>query len=262
MPRYAITRCPTPVLITPHFRLCFGGGNGAVLPLDEQKLLRPIEIVLFPKSKVELLEKLPHSSIWRIRTNEHSCPKSLYIDERFVKPVENASERERLLPPVSTLLNILKAHIGIRYIWGGNWPKGIPQLLQWYKPTVKNLDALVRDTWQLKGVDCSGLLYFASNGFTPRNTVDLVSFGKGLLIEGKSIDEIVKSVAPLDIIVWQGHVVLILDSETAIESKVEAGVVASPLKERLQEIMRGRKPVNSYKTEESSFVLRRWHPEI
>ena len=260
MSRYAVARFPTPVLTAPAFALCFGG---ACPPLDKEQLLRPVEIILFPNSKIQLVEHIDSSWIWRICTKEHPCTKELYIDERFVAFVdEQCPERVQTLPSIDTMIKNLLDLIGNRYIWGGNWPEGIPQLLEWYNPTVKDtfLNPLIQDTWQLKGVDCSGLLYFAANGCTPRNTSELVDWGEPILVAGKKIDALIDCLLPLDLIVWKGHVIIVLDTQTAIESKEGIGVVTTALDKRLEEIFATRKPFDSYTPKEPSFVVRRWHP--
>ena len=261
MIRYAIAKYPTPVLSTPDFQMCFGGVEKNSLPLDSQQLLRPIETVLFPNSKIELLNKVANQHIWQIQTQEYPFPNPLYIDERFVAFVNKTfPERKCGLPSLRYISTLLKESIGSRYIWGGNWPQGIPQLFQWYAPSVekKVLSAVIYDTWQLKGVDCSGLLYYASNGYAPRNTDQLVQWGLRVPIEGKGLDAILHSLLPLDLLVWKGHVVIVLDFKNAIESKEGTGVVLSPLKRRLQEILQEKKPVDQYILNEPYFVIRRW----
>ncbi|HPE85225.1 MAG TPA: hypothetical protein PLO43_03500, partial [Chlamydiales bacterium] len=79
------------------------------------------------------------------------------------------------------------------------------------------------------GVDCSGLLYEASYGLTPRNTSELISFG-----EERSLENL----QPLDLLVWKGHVVIVLDPYHTIESRLGKGVVITPLADRLSEIER------------------------
>jgi hypothetical protein len=258
---YAITRFAAPVLNTDNFKACFGGKTGDALALDTQLLLRPVETVLFPYSKVQLLEKRGASPIWRIRTNEYCCEYPIYIDERFVARVP-ASFPERNRPTLTRekILQRLKEQIGARYIWGGNWPQGIPQLLHWYKPSVKkeSLENFVYNTWQLKGVDCSGLLYFACHGSTPRNTSELISWGKGVPIAGKDSAALATLLHPLDLLVWKGHVVIVMDDGTTIESKGEQGVVVSDLKTRLQEILKERHVADAYTSTEPCFVARRW----
>jgi cell wall-associated NlpC family hydrolase len=124
-----------------------------------------------------------------------------------------------------------------------------------------------RNSLILAGLDCSGLLYQASNGWTPRNTSQLISYGQPVAIAGKSAAEIVRQLEPLDLIVWNGHVIIVLDGETVIESRLECGkkgnggVVLTPLRRRLTEIMRVRKPVDSWPQNgklRDVFVVRRW----
>lgn len=258
---FAITRHPTPVLTTSAFKACFGAEDGSSLPLDEQQLLRPVEMILLTHSKVELLEDRGES-IWKIRTLEHPSKEALYVDERFLARVEDSfPERERAVLSKKEILDRLQQQIGVRYIWGGNWPQGVPQMLHWYQPKAKyeTLSPLLLDTWQLKGVDCSGLLYFASDGNTPRNTAELVKWGKGLEIENSGADAIVKKLKPLDLIVWKGHVLICLNSDTLIESRAGVGVITHPAQERLSEILHTRRAVNRYSSKEPCFVVRRFH---
>ena len=258
---YAITHFATPVLNTENFQTCFGGAEGNTLPLDTQQLLRPVETILLPHSKLQLLEKVGTSPIWRIRTSEYESDSPLYIDERFIMPVPASfPERKRLMPTYKEMLRRLEAQIGARYIWGGNWPEGIPQLLCWYKPSIKReaLGELLHDTWQLKGVDCSGLLYFASHGYTPRNTQELVSWGKGVSIAGKTAKAISALLQPLDLIAWRGHVLIALDRHTLIESRGGAGVIVCASQTRLEEILSERKAADGYLAAEPCFVVRRF----
>jgi len=255
----AIARCPTPVLTTAAFCTCFGAADGSSLLLDEEKLLRPVEMVLFPHSKVRLVERAGNK-IWRVSTVEHPNAQDLYVDERLLTQVHPGfPERARRMPSKEQILALLQQQMGARYIWGGNWPQGIPQLLRWYQPTeVKKLSPLFLDTWQLKGVDCSGLLYFATNGSTPRNTSELVSWGEEVSIQGKDNAQIAALLKPLDLIVWKGHVIIALNEETVIESRGGIGVVTRSAKERLAEVMQTRKPLDLYTDAEPCFLLRRW----
>jgi cell wall-associated NlpC family hydrolase len=258
---FAIVQYPTPVLATATFKACFGGTDGSSLLLDEEKLLRPVEMVLLKYSKVQLVKKV-EDRIWQICTLEHPSSQALYIDERFLTRVHASfPERTRRMPPTEQILALLQKQIGARYIWGGNWPQGIPQLLRWYQPRIEidKLAPLLRDTWQLKGFDCSGLLYFATNGSAPRNTSQLITWGQEISIQGKNATQIASAFKPLDLIVWKGHVIIALDSEKMIESRGDAGVVTSFATQRLDEVMQTRKPVDMYTSAEPCFVVRRWY---
>ena len=81
---------------------------------------------------------------------------------------------------------------------------------------------MAEEQWQLTGVDCSGLIYWASNGYTPRNTSWLVDYGTPLDIGGKSLNQIIPMLEPLDIIVWRGHMMVLYDDDHTIESTVSA----------------------------------------
>jgi hypothetical protein len=262
--RYAVTQFPTPVFNIPNVSACFGGDDGNTLPLDGHGLMRTVETVLFPQTKVELLEQVA-PSIWRIRTAEYDYGGDYYIDDRFVQLTPSApANRSISIPTMPTIITRLAKLERTRYVWGGNWPQGINRMSQLYpsRTSLHQLSALVQDTWKLKGVDCSGLFHYVSEGYTARNTSGLIHFGKAVPIEGLGLHEIIGKVNSLDLIVWEGHVVGIFDEKTTIESKVSEGVVKTKLSNRLAEIMKERKPINGWNDSDGPrFVIRRWHPD-
>ena len=71
----------------------------------------------------------------------------------------------------------MEALTGTPYVWGGNWSSGIPEMVHFYPPK-SPLDEKTERYWNLKGIDCSGLLYQTSGGATPRNTSQLIYYGK------------------------------------------------------------------------------------
>ena len=74
-----------------------------------------------------------------------------------------------------------------------------------------------------------------------------------------SAEEISKKLQPLDIIVWSGHVIIVLDNKTTIESTPAEGVHKSDLLARLTSVMEERTPVNDWaSTSGKRFVVRRW----
>jgi hypothetical protein len=259
--KYAVTEFPTPVFNTPDLSFCFGGKDGNTLFLDEKELMRSIETVLFPQSRVELLEHITHTPIWRIQTPEYPYPGSYYIDERFIWKIDSIPDhRISVMPKKQALVQQLKNMKHCRYVWGGNWPKGIELLTQLYPSRAPITNPLIQDTWSLKGLDCSGLPHYLTNGATPRNTSSLVTYGKAVEIEGKNLEEIIASLHSLDFIVWTGHVVWVIDQQWSIESKYPEGLVKFKLKDRLTEILQERKPLNEWQYG-AYFVVRRWHPE-
>jgi len=85
------------------------------------------------------------------------------------------------------------------------------------------VDENLRAKWTLRGVDCSGLLYNAANGLTPRNTFALVTYGTGLNIAWKTPSEIISILKPLDIIAWKGHTMIVLNESEVIQSRADYG---------------------------------------
>jgi cell wall-associated NlpC family hydrolase len=170
------------------------------------------------------------------------------------------AERPRILPPREQILAALEEKAGTRYIWGGNVAAGIKKLAEWYPPA----GPVDSKLWQLAGLDCSGLLYEATGGFTPRNTSELVTYGKGVRIAGRSATEVAAALLPLDLIVWPGHVMIVLGNGRVIESRLvcgkpDEGVRIRPLGEVLQDLLRTKKGVDSPARKGKEFSIRRWY---
>ncbi|MDR2539918.1 MAG: C40 family peptidase [Chlamydiales bacterium] len=246
---------PIPVFNTSEFPNYFKG-KGECIPLDHQGLMKCLETILLPGMSLDPQETLSQD-ILKIKTPNYSG-KELYIHKEFLP---SSSPKKQLgLPSVDEICKTLKNLIGTPYLWGGNWPKGTTKILKLYPPTAKlsSLDSKIQNIWQLKGIDCSGLLYYATNGYTPRNTSDLVNYKEGLEIEHLEKQEILSLLKPLDLIVWKGHVIIVIDKESCIESTPEEGVHLRNLSKRMEEVLEVRKPVNENPSDHS-FVIRYWH---
>ncbi len=195
----------------------------AFLNFDSVGLVREIETILFPGSLLVVHEK--QGSVLEVSTDEYPSVKPLYIDERFVSKCDGGiPPRKKILPNVEEMIQTLISLPKLPYIWGGNLPSGIPELLQYYPPP-KTLSPFEYNYWQLKGVDCSGLLYFITKGFTPRNTSEIL----------KAYPE-VSTLKPLDLIIWEGHMLICLPNNRVIESRQYDGIVLSNLASRLKEV--------------------------
>lgn len=255
------TTYPTPVLNKPDFTHCFRKESAQTLILDDQELMRSVEMILLPGSHLNIVEELPNH-IRKITTPLYPG-ENLYIDERFLKIRLKTPQTHLSLehpPSVDEICKTLRKLQGLPYLWGGNWPKPIKEMLHLY-PSSALLPKKEQKIWQLEGMDCSGLLYYATFGYTPRNTFSLVTYGTALPIKGLQEQELFQMIKPLDLIVWQGHVVIALDNKTLIESTPKEGVHVRNLSERLQEISEKRKPVNQYSSFVPSFIICRWHPK-
>ncbi len=260
--RYAVTQYPTPVFNTPDIHACFGGEDGDSIAVDSNGLLKTVETVLFPNSKIELLERVAQSHVWRIQTGEYSYAGAFYADERFfIQSANIPQNRTKAVPSMPTLIKQLQDMPHCPYIWGGNWPQGINLLPTLYpsKTPISELPPSTQSLWKLKGVDCSGLPYYLTNGYTPRNTSSLIHFGTPVPVEGLNVKSIQERLQDLDFIAWKGHVVWVLSQDLTIESKYPMGLLRSNLCERLEEIMSERTPLDSWK-DGAHFVVRRWHP--
>jgi hypothetical protein len=269
---YGVARSATPVLNSPALSDIFGGADGKSLETDRCGQVRQLEFVALPGTVFRLLGKISGSAttVYRVETDDYPVPEgiSLYVDSRFIElRDERPPARIRTLPSRERIIAALKKAIGSPYVWGGNVPEGINALIGTLYPGEAMLDDQVKRRITLAGVDCSGLLYQATGGWTPRNTSQLVSYGAGVAVAEKDAREIAESLKPLDLVVWGGHVIIVLDRDTAIESRLRCGrpanggVVTTPLQKRLKEIMRNRRPVDAWPAKEKRegiFVVRRW----
>ncbi len=261
-PKFGIAVLYTPVLNTSDFESVFGGANGNRVKLDKRGFIGEMEFIAFPNTVFEILEVIPKDgyNIFRIKTSDYPYNSAdLFIDSRFVKTLDTLpNDRVQTLPNKNEILSKLNSLDGYGYMWGGNYGDGIEQLLEFYQPQ-SELDNSTKDLWCLKGVDCSGLIYQATNGSTPRNTSSLINFGEGLEIAGLSASEIASMLQPLDLIVWSGHVIIVYDENTVIESTGGEGVHKSDLLSRLKSVMKEKTPVNDWgSTSGKRFVIRRW----
>ena len=268
--QYGVAVVSAPVLSTPDFRAVFGGGSGKELKTDRCGQVRELEYIALPGTVFRLLKK-QHSGagdVYQVETDEYTAPANvrLYVAGRFLRlGLDAPSPRSRSLPPREAVVATLMASGGLPYVWGGNVPEGVPELESWFYRGVGVSDS---KRLTLAGLDCSGLLYHATGGWTPRNTSQLIDFGQGVAIAGKSAVEIVSLLQPLDLIVWNGHVVIVLDRQSAIESRLQCGaprsggVVMTELAARIAGIMHTRRPANAWhggEKKQDIFVVRRWY---
>jgi hypothetical protein len=247
--RHAVSQIPTPIYNTPEIPF-----NYLPLKKDNQGRLVEVETIAFPGTKFRCLEQVS-DNIVRIETTEYPSTVPLYVDSRFLKEAHaETSERQRELPSCDSILAWIERRKGLRYFWGGNWETGIPQMLEFY-PFLKHAPPQDRDDAICRGLDCSGLLHQATNGITPRNTPDLVSFGYDLDLHHLPVKQIQDQVKPLDLLVWKGHVIVVKSPATLIESRIQNGVVATNFTDRFLEV------VEMLKEQNKPFYFRRWHPD-
>lgn len=248
--RFFKAKLPTPILSTPNWHDVFGGETGCNLDLNEKGLLHSVETVALPGTKFEVVQQCS-TYIYEIKTTDYRSSCKLFIDVRFTQEVScNTPDRIPHLPRAQEILQKFEEFQGVSYVWGGNYNKGIPEILSYYPPS-KPIEDQIRNIWSFQGVDCSGLLYEVTHGFTPRNTSELVKYGLEIPHKGKKIEEIIVDLKPLDLIVWNGHVIIVFSATTTIQSKEEKGVIFSKIEDSLKIAAEQSAP----------FYIRRWHPD-
>lgn len=259
---YAVAKEPMPVLNSPDFSAVFGGADGMTVKTDASGLIREMEFIALPGTVFDLMGEYDMGSykIFKVECKEYEYNTELFVDSRFLElKKQRPEERFIAIPKREDIYKSLDKAVGNRYCWGGNYNDGIEKLLELYKPK-ENLSGKLKNEWTLSGCDCSGLMYEATGGFTPRNTSKLVDYGMAVEIAGLSAEEISLKLRPLDMIVWDGHVIYVYDEKTSIQSSLsKGGVIKLDLIETLREVMSSRNPVNDYKNSAGSrFVVRRW----
>jgi cell wall-associated NlpC family hydrolase len=274
-PRFAVALYPTPVLNTPDFRSVFGGKDGNTLATDSCGQIRALEFIALPGTpfRIEAVLDGTEFPVYRVRTDDYPYPSrtGYYIDSRFVNTSETPVQpRPRKLPSRNTILARLSSAVGTAYVWGSNRRDGVTETMAFFPPpSGYRLETLTRDRWTLRGLDCSGLLYEATDGYTPRNTSSLVDYGVPVPIAGQDEDGIAGRMRPLDLIVWKGHVMIVYDRNRIIESRLDCGgknggVAFRGLRETLRELLQSRSPLDSWTdgkvNGKKGFVIRRWYP--
>lgn len=240
-----ITTMPTPVYNTAHIPHA-----QPVLERDSQGLIRSVEMIAFRGTKFHCLRKVS-PTVFEVSAKEYPSTTPLYLDSRCVTQVDDDyPERIATVPSSSEMVDQLRSAVGTRYFWGGNQRSGIPELLHLYPHDRQGID---QEDALCRGVDCSGLLYEVTQGGTPRNTSGLVNYGEEVPVDLDQIDAVQQVLQPLDLLVWKGHVVMVLSSDELIESTVEKGVHISSFRARYPQILQHVRLHNK------ELHLRRWY---
>lgn len=266
---YAVAKYDCPVLNTSDFSGVYGGSSGSTLKKSKNGLVKPLEFVAYAGTTFEITDssKDKMSTIYKVRTEEYPIileGTDLFVDARFVELRSSKPEpAKKTCPPRNYIYDYFEKSGSSFYVWGGNNISGVEKMLDFYPPKKKlqsREDSLI---WKIEGVDCSGILYEATKAYTPRNTHQLVEFGEPVEIKSLSSEEIISRIKPLDLIVWKGHIIIVYDNKTTIESSHSAGgVVRKSLNSVLKNIMKSRVPVNKWNDSiPKSFVIRRWFKE-
>lgn len=215
----------TPILNRKDFSYVFGG-YGYGLLLDEKGLLKSLEMIAPSGSYFHVIsihDDLGHA-IYEITFHDYPSKYPLFLDSRFVEKVSKVQIKEKKLPDLDLILDRLKNMISLPYVWGGNVSQGVPEMLDFYPPK-RELTFHEKINWIMQGVDCSGMLYEATEGFFPRNTSDLIKLAIPYRLNDRNIPVLSKELNPLDVVVYKGHVIITFNKNHFIESRAHRGGV-------------------------------------
>ena len=267
--KYAVAKYFTPVLNTSDFESVYGGKDGKTLKREKSGLIKSLEYTAYPGTVFTILEEYSHGdySIYKVYVKEYDIPElniDLYIDSRFVNIYdEKPAERKIEVPTEEQIYEYFDKSNGAIYIWGANTINGVKEMIEFYPPKA-GLSEKEKKEWSIEGLDCSGLLFEATGGYTPRHTRQLVHFGEPVEVQGLSTKEIMNKIEPLDLIVWKGHVIIVYDKGHTIEcSYSSGGVIMKDLKTVLNDLLSKRRIVNKWDDKGGKqFVIRRWKQNL
>ncbi len=201
----------TPIFNTPNFKALLSDGGG----VDGTNHLRILETFLFPKREIILIEEI--GEVVSIQTKDYPWDAQLFTKATFLE--KGVEKPFSAIPPIPLIINRLRNFPKIPYLLGGTIPKSTYMGLLLEGNEFKDRHKV------LFGIDCSGLLYYVTEGNLPRNTSDLLKVGME-----------VQELIPLDLILFKGHVLIYLGEGEVIESREKDGVVISCWEERKKEI--------------------------
>ena len=247
------------------------------LLLDSYNTIDQLDIVLPTGTPVTLIDKVENwkFTYYEARTRDfdawYSGNSAYYLDSRFIEKKDSKpAEVIPVLPDKKTIYNNLLSAVGSLYVWWGSRYQWIPEINDLYPtPSDVQLSENEQKYKILQWTDCSGLLWQATNGYTPRNTRQLLTFWKSVPISWDTINQIIEKVQPLDLIVWAGHVIIVLSDDYVIESlwkeNYEWWAEIVNLQGRLEDIFTRRQPVDEWSEsnlpDKEKFVIRRWFKE-
>ncbi|MBN1633509.1 MAG: hypothetical protein JW917_05015 [Ignavibacteria bacterium] len=251
--KYVSARTYTPVFNIPDIYK-FLSEIEEEIKTDKKGLIPEISYIAPPGEEFEIIGITKQNDHTIFKIKPANSEKTYYIDSRFTERSDGKKNQGEKLSKEEIIRN-LKAMEGYPYEYGGATANGVYKFESMYE--IKGL----REKWKPKGLDCSGLIYQATNGAIPRSSSEIVKYGEGLDIEGKKLDDIIDMLEPLDIIGYPGHVLIVIDKNSVMESSPKKGVRILQTETRIKQLMKDRKPVNDAEGKDKNkiFVVRRWY---
>lgn len=158
----------------------------------------------------------------------------------------------------------------VPYCWGGNWFETI-SLPEDY--VFSQSGGKVEKNYELRGFDCSGLLYFVSDGLLQHSTRRLREYGGGKILwsvgkkDSVSLEDLKKKLVDLklrdtDYIVLIGHVVVWFNGGIIEFRGMDYGCVFTPAEKAAERIMELIEKSRTNEEKDSDVRFVRWHPEL
>lgn len=254
---FAIANSYVPIFNRPDFSYILGGIDGELL-LDHQYLFRPLEMIAF-KGSVFQIEKDLGNYVLEVTTDEYLVRQKLYIDKRFVDLSDKLPPKRLVsIPDKQKVLLKLLSCLNKPYLWGSNICEPLT-ILEKYYPSAGELSPFEHQVKYCDGLDCSGLLYYATDGYTPRNTSMLINFGKSIYASDK--DQLIHQLKPLDCILTYDHISIVINQTTVIQSKEKLGCFLSPIQEVLEKISQKKTLVTDWDKQKYKklYLIKRWY---
>ena len=277
--RYAVSVSPTVMYNAANIFAPYDVSDGVLESRDEDGLVTQVQAQAVPGTGWEIVgeETVSGMRVYNAKNLEFwQAPDTQYfIDARAVELTDDKPPlRDVLIPGADDLqrklleVHNLNSQDKIHYVWGGNTLEGIPAHKEWYGSGV-DLDSLSdRDKKQflIQGLDCSGLLYHITNGAAPRACYWLKNFGDSVPIQGKSAKSITETLRPLDMILFQGHVALVMDKDSTIEMRNpvnprgDKDLAISAIADQVNDLLENKEPVDEPPSEKKYgwFSVRRF----
>ena len=149
----------------------------------------------------------------------------------------------------------------IPYCWGGNQFETIP--LRGVTFTSKNKG----EQYECRGFDCSGLLYYISDGTLPHATGALKNFGERLFtveaakrweVSKENLEKVIGDLKDTDFIAIKGHVIVVYNKGLIEFRSKDLGCCFTPEEKAVQRIT---ELIEAAKKKNSDVWFVRWHPE-
>ena len=254
--------------------------DGCYLPLfEDNKVTRSFErgekgcncegldTVLLPGSVIEVLEYKENGMA------EVTCEMTKEVKHRgyvYKSSIEDFCEkfekgdikRERSPMSLEEIQTVFESCLreNVPYCWGGNQFKTVPLPEGTFKKG---------EQYECRGFDCSGLLYYISDGTLPHATGALKNFGtllftieaaKGWEVSKEDLEKVIAGLEDTDFIAIKGHVIVSYNKGLIEFRSKDLGCCFTPkegAKQRIKELIDAAKA----KDKNSDVWFVRWHPE-